>query len=263
VNPCTTRHLLCLALAGALLLACRAPGPNPGKPPRQLVPEVLAAYPHDPSAFTQGLLFHEGRLYESTGLYGRSELREVDPATGAVLRRARLENRFFGEGLALVGDRLIQLTWAENTALVYDLHTLAPLGRHAYDGEGWGLCFDGTHLFRSDGTSTLSLHDPGTFEKVGTLPVTRENRPLAHLNELACVGPHIYANVFLTDDIVRIDKSSGRVTARIHAGNLLSPRERGALPADAVLNGIAHDPAADVFYLTGKLWPKLFKVHWR
>lgn len=224
-----------------------------------LVPEVIATLPHDPTAFTQGLLFHEGRLLESTGLYGRSSLREVDPATGRVLRRVALEDRFFGEGLALVGDRLIQLTWREETALVYDLATFTELERWSYQGEGWGLCFDGAVLFRSDGSSTITLHDPTTFAVVGTLPVTMRGRPVPFINELECVGDKLYANVFLTDVIIVIDARSGIVTAQIDARALTRASGRPPVP-DAVLNGIAYDPAEEVFYLTGKLWPTMFKV---
>ncbi len=255
-------YLMVLVVSAATLPGGRA---SQCAPPllRELVPEVLTTLPHDKMAFTQGLLFHNGRLYESTGLYGRSTLRQVDPRTGTVLRSTPLEAHFFGEGLALVGDRLIQLTWGENTALVYDLETFALQRQFFYKGEGWGLCFDGRYLYRSDGGSSLILHDPHTFAVIGKLAVTLRGRPLSHLNELVCVGEDIYANVFPTDQIVRIDKSSGRVTARIDARNLLPARERAALPTEAVLNGIAHDPLEDVFYLTGKLWPKLFKVRFR
>lgn len=224
-----------------------------------LVPEVIAIYPTDPEAFTQGLLFHEGRLLESTGLYGRSSLREADPTTGRVLRRVALEERFFGEGIALVGEKLIQLTWREETALVYDLATFTELKRFTYDGEGWGLCFDGTVLFRSDGSSTITLHDPDTFAVVGTLPVTMHGRPVPFLNELECVGDKLYANLFLTDMIVVIDARSGIVTAQIDARALTRASGRPPLP-DAVLNGIAYDPDEELFYLTGKLWPTMFKV---
>ncbi|MCJ8500835.1 glutaminyl-peptide cyclotransferase [Desulfatitalea alkaliphila] len=243
-----------------LLPACRTLHPAEADSVPFLTPEIIAVLPHDPTAYTQGLLYHAGHLYESTGRYGRSELRRVDPATGKVLQRVRLEDRFFGEGLARVDDRLIQLTWGEKTALVYDSTTFAPLGRFSYEGEGWGLCYDGRHLYRSDGGSRLMLHAPDTFAVVGALPVTRGGRPVTHLNELACVGSHIYANVFLSDHIVQIDKQSGQVSAVIDGSRLLAPRERDALPADAVLNGIAWDPREAVFYLTGKLWPKMFKV---
>lgn len=224
-----------------------------------LRPEVIASYPHDPEAFTQGLLFYDGRFYESTGLYGRSTLREVDPVTGAVLRQVALEDRFFGEGLALVEGRLVQLTWREETAIVYDLSTFRELARLSYDGEGWGLCYDGTVLYRSDGSSILTLHDPETFAVLGTLPVTLRGQPLPLLNELECVGEAIYANVFTTDAIVVIDKASGVVTAQIDARALTAASGRPPV-RDAVLNGIAYDPQEDVFYLTGKLWPTMFKV---
>jgi glutaminyl-peptide cyclotransferase len=257
------RVLLFLIVLAVTPAAGGEPARNEAQSPPTLVPVVLATHPHDPTAFTQGLLFYNGHLYESTGLYGRSELRKLDLKTGKVLRRVPLESRFFGEGLARVGGQLIQLTWWENTAFVYDLNTFARIKTHSYKGEGWGLCFDGRYLYRSDGSNKLFLHDFNTFKVVGTVSVTRGGRAQANLNELACVGEDIYANVYLTDDIVRIDKHSGRVTARIDAGNLLTPRERAALSAGATLNGIAHDPSEDVFYLTGKLWPKLFKVRFQ
>jgi glutaminyl-peptide cyclotransferase len=259
----SVRALFLLLLSGAMYPVLSDTKGNRGETLQHLFPEILAVYPHDPKAFTQGLVFHQGRLYESTGLYGSSELRRVELKTGKVTQRLRLNDRFFGEGLALVGDRLIQLTWVEKTAFVYDLNTFALLESHRYESEGWGLCFDGFYLYRSDGSHLLFRHDSHTFEMVGTLPITMQGRAIANLNELACVGPHIYANVYMTDTIVRIDKNSGRVTARIDAANLLPARERAALPAGATLNGIAHDPEEDVFYLTGKLWPKLFKVRFR
>lgn len=245
-----------LVLAGAVALlslsACAAG-------PEHLVVHVDATYPHDPGAFTEGLLYAHGYLYESTGLAGRSSLREVDLATGAVVRQRDLPQPYFGEGLALVGDRLIQLTWRSHVAFEWDRATFNPLGRFHYDTEGWGLCFDGTSLYMSDGSATLYRRDPATFALKGTLTVRQSGRPVKNLNELECVGDSIYANVWLTDRIVRIDKSSGRVTAVIDASSL-----RKRMPPlgnqDAVLNGIAHDPATGRFFVTGKLWPKLFQV---
>ncbi len=232
------------------------PMPTVG-PPEQLRVQVLAVLPHDPSAFTQGLLFHEGRLYESTGRYGSSSLREVERATGQVVRAVDLASNYFGEGLTLVGDRLIQPTWLEHVAFVYDRATFSPLGQFTYPTEGWGICYDGTQLVMSDGSNTLTLRDPGTFAVTRQIGVTLNGLPQAQLNELECVGDHVFANVWLTDTILRIDPRTGIVTAVIDASGLLSPGERAGTD---VLNGIAYDGSRRTFLITGKLWPKLFEV---
>lgn len=247
------RSLPLMLLLVALLGAC-------ANVPAELEPEVLERLPHDSSAFTQGLLWENGLLYESTGLYGRSSVREVDPATGEVLRVLQLDDSLFGEGLALVEDRLIQLTWRAGTALVYDLETFEPRGNFSYDGEGWGLCFDGEMLWMSDGSSTLVARDPDTFEVEGRVQVELDGEPVTRLNELECVGEYVYANVWQADDIVRIRKENGRVDAVIDAAGLLTPQLRAVLSPDAVLNGIAYDPRSDRFLLTGKLWPAIFAV---
>jgi glutaminyl-peptide cyclotransferase len=219
--------------------------------------EVIGVAPHDREAFTQGLLWHEGTLYESTGLHGRSSLRQVDRATGEVRRLVHLDPTLFAEGLARVGNRLIQITWKEGVALVYDLQTLERVDQLNYSGEGWGLCYDGERLIMTDGSSNLTMRDPQTFSPTGSIAVMLEGRPIDRLNELECVGNRVYANVWMTDMILRIDPRSGRVEAVIDASNLLSPEERRT--AD-VLNGIAYDPEREVFLITGKLWPKLFEV---
>jgi glutamine cyclotransferase len=164
--------------------------------PARLVPEVVLVRTHDPNAFTQGLLLYQGSLYESTGLYGQSSLRQVDLRTGEVLRMLELPDAYFGEGLARVDTRLIQLTWQEQQAFVYDLNTFEPVKSFTYEGEGWGLCFDGTHLLMSNGSPTISLRDPETFELVSQLQVTFRGVPLPMLNELECTGDHLYANVW-------------------------------------------------------------------
>ena len=219
-------------------------------------PEIVAVHPHDAEAFTQGLLLHDGRFFESTGLNGRSSLRRVVPVTGLVEHRIELASELFGEGLALVGNRLIQLTWLNNVALVYDVD-FNRLGTFDYDGEGWGLCYDGSRLIMSDGSSRLFFRSPDTFDLLGEVQVARGGTPVSRLNELECVGRLVYANVWQTDTIVRVDPSSGEVLATIDASGLLTAAE-GA-EAD-VLNGIAFDPATGHFFLTGKLWPKLFEV---
>lgn len=220
-------------------------------------PEIVATYPHDAQAFTQGLLVHGGKLYESTGLLGRSSLRRVVTATGAVEKRIDLASNVFAEGLALVGDRFFQLTWQNHVAFTYDLD-FAQNGRIDYDGEGWGLCYDGQRLVMSDGSSRLFFRNPQTFAVTGDVQVRNENGPIANLNELECVGSLVYANVWQTDTILRIDPASGDVLHTVDASGLLS-QEDVARGVD-VLNGIAFDPATSHFFITGKLWPKLFEV---
>ena len=255
--------LLCgLSLVGASCSAQQSAPPDnaPVSPVPVLVPEVLESYPHDVDAFTQGLLLEGDALFESTGLYGSSSLREVDPETGEVLREEAVPGAYFAEGLALVGDRLIQLTWQKETAFVYDKETFESLGTFSYSGEGWGLCFDGAHLYMSDGSATISRRDAETFEVEGELEVTLRGEPLVFLNELECVDDTLYANVWQTDAIVEIDKESGRVVAAVDASGLLSEEEREGLRDGAVLNGIAYDRESETFLITGKLWPKLFRV---
>jgi len=244
----------------ALTAACRTPGVKPATAEAPIWGvEIVAEYPHDPEAFTQGLLFADGRLYESTGNYGSSELREVEIETGRVLRRVALPGELFGEGLAKTGDRLIQLTWREQRALVWDLATLQRTGEHAYRGEGWGLTGDGERLFQSDGSHRLRLRDPESFAEIGVLAVHDGERPVSALNELEWAGGRIYANRWMVDEIAVIDPETGQLVARIDASGLLTPAE--GMRAD-VLNGIAWDPDRELFYLTGKYWPKLFAVRW-
>lgn len=229
-------------------------------PVEQLVPRVIAIYPHDPAAFTEGLLLDNGRLYESTGLYGQSELREIDLETGAVLRSASLPDSYFGEGIALVGDRMLQLTWREDTALVYDRDTFESIGGLAYNAEGWGMCYDGAYLYTSDGSAEITRRDPDTLAALDSISVVIDGQPVTRINELECVGDSIFANVWYTDNILRVDKASGRVTALIDASGLLAPGQRAALSRDATLNGIAYNADQGTFLVTGKLWFWLFEV---
>lgn len=224
----------------------------------QLTFEVVATVPHDPAAFTQGLvLAPDGRLFESTGLYAQSQVRELDPATGEVLARAALDPELFGEGLALVDDRLVQLTWREEVALVWTADDLAPLDRWSYEGEGWGLCDDGARLVHSDGTARLRFRDRTTFAELGGVDVTLDGRPLEQLNELECVDGTVWANVWQTDEIVRIDPTTGAVTGVLDLTGLLDP---AAAPGADVLNGIAFRSETGTFLVTGKLWPTLFEL---
>jgi glutaminyl-peptide cyclotransferase len=254
--PWRTWRAPLLTAAAALLAGLAACG---AQRPEQLTVEVLAEFPHDAAAFTQGLQFGpDGKLYESTGLVGRSSLREVAPDTGAVIRQRDIPAPYFAEGLTLVGDEVLQLTWQSGLVFRWDRATFEPTGDARYEGEGWGLCFDGDALWMSDGSATLTRRDPSTFAVLGTVEVRAEGEPVARLNELECVEDAIYANVWLTDEIVRIHPRSGRVTARIDAAPLRA--SLGAVGPDAVLNGIAYDPQNDTFRVTGKLWPRMYEV---
>jgi glutamine cyclotransferase len=218
---------------------------------------VIRKYPHATDAFTQGLIWHQGVMYESTGQYGQSSLRKVQLEDGKVLAQRRLESTVFGEGLARVDDRLIQLTWRSGLAFVSDLTTLEKRETLNYAGEGWGLCYDGAALVMSDGSSMLEFRDPESMELLGEMSVLENGHPVRKLNELECVGTDIYANIWQRHEILRIDRKSGRVTATIDASGLLSRIE--AKRAD-VLNGIAYKPQSKTFLLTGKLWPHVFEV---
>ena len=219
--------------------------------------KILKEYPHDTSSFTQGLVRSGQCVYESTGERGHSKLREVRLADGKVIRERKLPSQYFGEGLALAQGKLIQLTWTSGVAFVWDPETFEPAGQFSYQGEGWGLTFDGSWLIMSDGSNVLTFRDPATFAVWRHLPVTLEGRPVRNLNELEYVKGQVYANVWQSTQIVRIDPSSGRVTAVIDASSLpYKPR----VPGSDVLNGIAYDPQKGTFLLTGKLWPRIFEV---
>jgi len=228
-----------------------------------LRPEVVAAFPHDTTAFTQGLEFVDGELVESVGLFGQSDLRRVDPTSGQVLAQVATPDDLFAEGMTRVDDRLIQLTWRAGRAFVWDTASLEPIAEFTYAGEGWGLCFgraeqgfDGDQLVMSDGSAHLRFRDPGTFLASREVVVTRNGEPVQRLNELECVGGVVWANVWQTDTIVRIDPASGEVTATVDLSTLLQPRPPGA----NVLNGIAFDHDTNTFWVTGKLWPTIFQV---
>jgi glutaminyl-peptide cyclotransferase len=219
--------------------------------------EVVRRIPHDTAAFTQGLLIDAGRLFESTGLVGESRLREVDLASGRELRRRDVPAPHFGEGLAKVGDELVLLTWKSGKAFRFDAETFEPRGEHDFEGEGWGLTFDGSRLVMSDGSASLQFRDPRTFEPRGRIAVSLEGRPVRHLNELEFVDGLVYANIWQTDRIVAIDPTTGEVRRVIDAKGLL---ERGERRRADVLNGIAHDAREGAFYVTGKFWPWMFQV---
>jgi glutamine cyclotransferase len=252
---------LLVALLAAVMGSAGAQGGNPVyNPVVLLVPEVIEVRPHDPAAYLQGWLFYEGSLYESTGRNGQSTLREVDPETGDVLRKIDVPEEYFAEGLGLVDDQLIQLTWKAGTAFIYDLATFEQTGTFTYEGEGWGLCSDGRYLYMSDGSPFLDVRDPDTFELIFSGLVTLQGRMVEQINELECVGDYVYANVWHTDYIIQIDKTNGVVVGLVDASNLLTEEERAELEPEAVLNGIVYLPDSDTFLITGKLWPKMFEV---
>ncbi len=219
---------------------------------------VVRTYDHDPAAYCQGLVFDAGELLESTGREGQSSVRIVELETGKVLKKERLPPDLFGEGLALVDGELFQLTWEEGIARVYDRTTLAYLREFEYTGEGWGLAYDGEHLIQSDGSEVLRVRDPKTFEVIRRIHVEVDGQPVLKLNELEMVEGEIFANIWKTDYIARIDPRSGRVLGYIDLGGLFDPSK---IPdEDAVLNGIAYDPAKKRLFVTGKLWPKLYEI---
>lgn len=220
--------------------------------------EVVQTFPHDTRAFTQGLQIHEGILYESTGRHGESSLRKVDLKTGRVLKRVNLPRRYFGEGIAIVGDQIFMLTWQEQAGFIFDRHTFERIGDFSYEGEGWGLAFDGTHLIMSDGTPILRFLDVDTQEVVRTQEIRAGELPLRNINELAWIEGELWANIFTTDFIARIDIEQGKVTGWIDGTGIL-PREAITSRVD-VMNGIAYNVEEGRIFVTGKLWPLLFEI---
>ena len=226
--------------------------------------EIVQTLPHDPEAYTQGLVYREGFLYEGTGpLNGRSgpgsSIRKVDLQSGRVLQIHHVEAPVFGEGIAIFSNRLIQLTWKAGRAFVYDLNTFNPLAQISYTTQGWGLTHDGEQLIMSDGTSTLYFRDPFTLEETRRVQVRAGERPVVNLNELEYIGGEVYANIWRTDYIARIDPHSGQVVAWIDLGGLLSAGNRRGRRAE-VLNGIAYDARNDRLFVTGKWWPQLYEI---
>jgi glutamine cyclotransferase len=220
---------------------------------------VICTYAHDSQAFTQGLIFVDGRLYESTGRNGKSSLRMVELSTGKVLQKSDLPADYFGEGLTDWGSTLIQLTWKEHTGFVYDRFSFSVLRTFQFEGEGWGLTHDETQLILSDGTSYLRFLDPKSFRETRRLRVYDEaGHPLGKLNELEYLHGEIYANIWETDEIVRISPRTGNTIGRIDLSGLIDKRTLAS--PDAVLNGIAYDSIGDRLFVTGKLWPKLFEI---
>lgn len=256
-----TNRTLCtlLAIAALALFGCTGNAQSPIQSrPLLYGYRVVNTYPHDSQAYTQGLIFRDGFLFESTGLNGRSSLRKVKLETGEVLRQERIDPQYFAEGLADWGGRLVQLTWQSNVGFVYDLATFRLQRTFRFTGEGWGLTRDGSRLILSDGTDTLRFLDPATFQARGQVSVRDGGVPVKDLNELEYVRGEIYANVWHTDRIARISPESGRVVGWIDLAGILSSVYQ--LDSEAVLNGIAFDAVQDRLFVTGKLWPRLFEI---
>ena len=237
--------------------------PTPPRLVGHFVPVIVERFPHDETSWTQGLEWYDGRLLESTGRYGESSLRLVDPETGETALLLPIDDDLYAEGATVVNDQAIQLTYKEETLVLTDLAGAAPPSTPqrqpgAYEGEGWGLCYDGTELVMSDGTDELRFRDPESFEITRSIHVLLDGQPIERLNELECVGDQVLANVWLTDTIVAIDARSGAVEASIDASSLVPPAYRDT--DDAVLNGIAYNHERGTFWLTGKLWPVLYEV---
>ncbi|MDQ4125117.1 MAG: glutaminyl-peptide cyclotransferase [Actinomycetota bacterium] len=216
---------------------------------------VVGEFPHDPEAYTQGLDFQGARLFEGTGLNGRSSLRRVDLESGEVLRQVRLADRFFGEGITVLGKRIYQITWQNGRAFVYDKATFRRLRRFSYEGEGWGLTHDGQRLVMSNGSATIAFRDPKTFEVLSEIEVTDDGEPVTMLNELEWVEGEIFANVWQTDDVVRIDPDTGEVTGRLDLSALKQQQ-----PDGEVTNGIAYMESQDRLFVTGKLWDAIYEI---
>jgi len=219
---------------------------------------IIHTYPHDPRAYTQGLIYIDGHLYESTGLNGRSSLRMDDLSTGRALQSVPVPQQYFAEGLAAWGSTLVQLTWQSHVAFVYDRFTFRLLRTLHYNCDGWGLTADAKSLIFSDGTAEIRFFDPATFRELRHIDVKDRGQPVTQLNELEYIHGQIYANVWHTDRIARISPSTGQVLGWINLAGLLAPGE--VSDPEAVLNGIAYDALHDRLFVTGKLWPKLFEI---
>lgn len=250
--------LLLLLLTLAILLACNSTPPRPAET-RVYGYELVHTYPHDPTAFTEGLFFLDGLLYESTGLEHESTVRKVRLETGAIVQKIDLPPQYFGEGIINWKDHLIQLTYKTEIGFIYDLSNFNALRQFQYPGEGWALTQDGKRIFMSDGTPDIRIWDPETLKETGRITVTDQGQPVKNVNELEWIKGEIWANIWTTDRIARIDPATGKVNAWIDLTGILSDSDRRPGETD-VLNGIAYDATSDRIFVTGKRWPKLFEI---
>ncbi len=267
--PSHMRHVgttVLLLLAGSAFGSCVSDTPanelvttdnTVGRTPTY-VADVVRSYPHDPTAYTQGLLWHEGRMFEGTGEIGKSNIREVELSSGRVIRQRDLAEPHFGEGIAILGDNLYQVTWTTKSAFVYDWKTFQPKKEFSYEGEGWGLTTDGVSLIMSDGTATIRYRDPQTFEIQRSISVADNETAVTLLNELEWVKGEIWANVYQSDQIVRIDPETGKVLGWIDLTGILPSMDKHG--REDVLNGIAYDAEGDRIFVTGKYWSRLFEI---
>ena len=255
MGPSSVRF--CLLLAGSLLATQAAKKTSAASVPEYTY-KIVKAFPHDPEAYTQGLVYKDGFLYEGTGLNGRSSLRKVRLDSGEVVQRVDLPPEFFGEGIALLGGKIFQLTWKAGTGFIYDARDFHLLRKFSYPGEGWGLTTDGHLLYMSDGTPEIRVLNPETLKEVRRISVHDGASPIQELNELEFINGEIFANVWQTDRIARISPRTGRVVGWIDLSGILSPMYRRT--PDAVLNGIAYDPEHKRLLVTGKLWPNVFEI---
>ena len=262
----TCKHLLLLTIC-MISLQCNSGGANTNapanKPAENLVVhkhgyQIVGVWPHDTSAFTQGLIFADGKLYESTGQEGRSSLRLVEMQSGKVTQKVDVPVPYFAEGITLLNGKIYQLTWMHQMGFIYDAQKLEKIGQFPYDGEGWGITTDGRSLIISDGSNRLKFLDPDSFRVTKTIAVLDGRTPVEQLNELEYVNGEIYANIWHDQRIVTIDPQNGRVTGWIDLTGLLQPGD--VRDPEAVLNGIAYDQATDRLFVTGKLWPRLFEI---
>ncbi len=259
MNRMVSRHaLLFLLTAFPPFLLAQAAHPASTPPAQEYTFAIVSAYPHDPSAFTQGLAYRDGFLYEGTGREGQSSLRKVRLETGEIVQQKNLAPDLFGEGITLLNDKVIQLTWKSGIGFVYDLNSFRLLRRFSYSGEGWGLATNGRELFMSDGTSEIRVLDSETFQEKRRIKVHDGSAAVDQLNELEFVEGQIFANVWHSNLIARISPQTGDVIGWIDLTGLLSPMYR--FEAEAVLNGIAYDPVLKRLFVTGKLWPRVFEI---
>jgi glutaminyl-peptide cyclotransferase len=262
----TVRRLLLFLLPLAILASCAKKEPEPTSKPESTTPaptvpnasyEIIATYPHDAKAFTEGLQFYKGELYESTGLNGHSTLRRVELKTGKVLQSIDIDSKYFGEGFVIFGDKIYQLTYTSQTGFVYDLKSFKQLSTWGYQGEGWSMTTDGSDLIMSNGTDKIQFLDPNSLSVVKSVSVQEAGMPLTYVNELEYIKGEIWANIWQTSRIVRFDPATGEVKGWIDLAGLLTPSETQGTD---VLNGIAYDAEHDRIFVTGKNWPKLFEI---